>query len=108
MAAHSLTCTLREAKKNHASRIDLPKDTYHIYADEAATQVVCVSNHGFNGYKSAALSLEGMADLTIDGNGSTFVLIASLLYYFSGSAPGPFCIILMVLFGISASMFRQM
>ena len=72
--AHSLTCTLREAKKNHASRIDLPKDTYHIYADEAATQVVCVSNHGFNGYKSAALSLEGMADLTIDGNGSTFVL----------------------------------
>ena len=73
-AAHSLTCTLREAKKNHASRIDLPKDTYHIYADEAATQVVCVSNHGFNGYKSAALSLEGMADLTIDGNGSTFVL----------------------------------
>ena len=46
--------------------------------------------------------MEGVA------NGSTFVLIASLLYYFSGSAPGPYCIALLVFFGIAASMFRQM
>lgn len=73
-AAHSLTRTLQAAKENKESRIDLPKDTYHIYADEAATQVICVSNHGFNGFKSAALSIEGMEDLTVDGNGSTFIL----------------------------------
>lgn len=72
--AHSLTLTLREAKEKQERHIDLPKDTYHIYADEAATQVICVSNHGFNGYKSAALSIEDMEDLTIDGNGSTFIL----------------------------------
>lgn len=40
--------------------------------------------------------------------GSLFVLIASSLYWFSGSAPTPICIILLTAFGIAATMFRQM
>ena len=40
--------------------------------------------------------------------GSLFVLIASTLYWFSGSAPTPICIALMTAFGIGATMFRQM
>ena len=40
--------------------------------------------------------------------GSLFVLIASSLYWFSGSAPTPVCIILLTAFGIAATMFRQM
>ena len=40
--------------------------------------------------------------------GSMFVLIASTLYYFSGTAPGPYCIGLMSCFGIIATMTRQM
>ncbi|MDO5544416.1 MAG: hypothetical protein Q4F81_01075 [Eubacteriales bacterium] len=40
--------------------------------------------------------------------GSLFVLIASSLYWFSGSAPTPICIILITAFGIGATMFRQM
>ena len=40
--------------------------------------------------------------------GSLFVLIASTLYWFSGSAPTPICIILLTVFGIGATMFRQM
>lgn len=40
--------------------------------------------------------------------GSIFVLIASLLYYFSGNAPTAFCIGLMTFFGIGATLFRQM
>ena len=40
--------------------------------------------------------------------GSLFVLIASTLYWFSGSAPTPICIALMTVFGIGATMFRQM
>ena len=40
--------------------------------------------------------------------GSLFVLIASMLYWFSGSAPTPICIILLTVFGIGATMFRQM
>ena len=40
--------------------------------------------------------------------GSLFVLIASTLYYFSGSAPGAYCIILITFLGIAAVVFRQM
>lgn len=40
--------------------------------------------------------------------GSLFVLIASMLYWFSGSAPTPVCIALLTSFGIGATMFRQM
>ena len=40
--------------------------------------------------------------------GSVFVLIAALFYWFSGSAPTPICIILLTVFGIGATMFRQM
>ena len=40
--------------------------------------------------------------------GSFFVLIASTVYYFSGNAPSAFCIGLMVILGIGATLFRQM
>lgn len=41
-------------------------------------------------------------------SGSLFVLLASLLYYFSGSAPGPYSVALLSVLGIGASMFRQL
>ena len=41
-------------------------------------------------------------------NGSLFVILASLAYYFSGSAPSPWCILLLTFFGIGTSIFRQM
>lgn len=40
--------------------------------------------------------------------GSLFVLIASTLYWFSGSAPTPVCVALMTFFGVFATMVRQM
>ena len=40
--------------------------------------------------------------------GSFFVLVASCLYYFSGSSPGPLCVGFMTFFGIGACLFRQM
>jgi len=39
--------------------------------------------------------------------GSIFVLIASSLYYFSGSSPGPYSIALLTFLGIGACLFRQ-
>ena len=39
--------------------------------------------------------------------GSLFVLIASSVYYFSGSAPGAYCIALLTIPGILATMIRQ-
>ena len=40
--------------------------------------------------------------------GSLFVLIASTLYYFSGSAPSAWCIGLMTFLGVAAVLLRQM
>ena len=40
-------------------------------------------------------------------SGSIFVLIASTLYYFTGSAPGPYVVALMTVFGVGAALFRQ-
>ena len=40
--------------------------------------------------------------------GSIFVLIASCLFYFSGSSPGPMSVGLMTFLGIGACLFRQM
>lgn len=40
--------------------------------------------------------------------GSLFVIIASTLYYYSGTAPGAYVIGLLTVLGIAASIFRQM
>ena len=40
--------------------------------------------------------------------GSIFVMIASCLYYFSGSSPGPLSVGFMTFLGIGACLFRQM
>ena len=39
--------------------------------------------------------------------GSLFVLIATVLFYFTGSAPGPYTVALLPVLGIGACMFRQ-
>lgn len=39
--------------------------------------------------------------------GSLFVLIASTLFYFTGSAPGPYTVALLPVLGIGTCMFRQ-
>jgi len=40
--------------------------------------------------------------------GSLFVLIASLVYYFSGTAPTAWCIALLTFLGVGATLLRQM
>ena len=40
--------------------------------------------------------------------GSVFILIGSTIYYFSGSAPGPYSVGLLTLLGMGASLVRQM
>ena len=39
--------------------------------------------------------------------GSVFILIASCIYYFSGSAPGPYSVGLLTVLGLCATLFRQ-
>ena len=40
--------------------------------------------------------------------GSVFILIASTVFYFSGSAPGPYSVGLLTILGLGVSLFRQM
>ena len=40
--------------------------------------------------------------------GSLFAIIASVLYYYSGTAPGAYCIALITILGVVATIFRQM
>ncbi len=72
--AHSLSLTLKEAKKREEHNIVIPKGEYHVYADEATAPAVFVSNHGHNGFKSTALLIDGFDGFSFDGGGSTFVL----------------------------------
>ena len=40
-------------------------------------------------------------------NGCWFALIGSLIYHFSGSAPGPYCIVLITFLAVFSAIFRQ-
>lgn len=40
--------------------------------------------------------------------GSVFILIASTIFYFSGSAPGPYSVGLLTVLGMGATLFRQL
>lgn len=72
--AHSLALTLKYAKETGEKEICIPKGTYHVYASEASAPPICVANHGHNGFKATALSIENMNDVTVDGSGSEFIL----------------------------------
>ncbi len=71
---HALRATLKAARETGDNYIEIPFGEYHVYKEEASHTVLCVSNHGHNGYKSAALVIEDFDGLTVDGNGSTFIL----------------------------------
>lgn len=56
------------------------------------------------------LAVSAMLLITvIEGSdvGSVFILIASTIYYFSGSAPGPYSVGLLTVLGLAASFIRQ-
>ena len=72
-------------------------------------QDVILSRFRFFG-ATTDLAVCGILLMTVIGGvdvGSLFVLIASTLYYFSGSAPGPYCIALLSFIGIAATLIRQ-
>ena len=53
----------------------------------------------------AALLLIGVISDVYDG--SLFLLLGSMLYVFSGSAPGPYAIGFLTVIGVAATLFRQ-
>ena len=71
---HALALTVKAARASGDKYIDIPCGEYHVYKEDSEHTVLCVSNHGHNGYKSAALVIEDFDGLTVDGNGSVFNL----------------------------------
>lgn len=72
--AHALAMTIRAAVKAGDHTVTIPNGTYHIYAEESPAPVLCVANHGHNGYKYTAIAIEDIDGLTIDCGGSSFIL----------------------------------
>lgn len=40
-------------------------------------------------------------------SGAIFALVSSLVYLYTGTAPGPYCMVFLVVFGLGISIFRQ-
>ena len=72
-------------------------------------QDVVMSRFHFFGATTDLAPLLIFAVCILQGGESSciFALAASMVYYFSGSAPGPYCIILITFLAVLAAIFRQ-
>ncbi|MBQ7822365.1 MAG: hypothetical protein IJ391_08800, partial [Clostridia bacterium] len=64
---------LSACKEKKASCLRFSKDVYHFRDEFASEAVLCMANHGENGFKRTAFLLENMGNFEIDGGGSHFV-----------------------------------
>lgn len=53
--------------------VKFPKGTYHFYEDGAFEREYYISNHDQDNTKKVAFALEGLKNITIDGQGSEFI-----------------------------------
>ena len=49
---HALAKTLEAARASGDNYIEIPQGEYDVYKEDCAHTVLCVSNHGHNGFKS--------------------------------------------------------
>lgn len=61
-----------DCSRHRCSRIVFPEGEYHFYGDNAEDKYVFVSNND-EGLKRVVFLMENMADLEIDGSGSSFI-----------------------------------
>ena len=54
-------------------KIVFERDEYHAFPDYASEQVLCISNHGSNGFKRIAILLKDMENVELDFSGSTLI-----------------------------------
>lgn len=68
-----------ENKNNEALIISFPKGEYHFYHQKAIEKTYFVSNHDQPNPKKIGLALEAWNNLTIEGNGSSFIFHGPML-----------------------------
>ena len=54
-------------------KIVFGQDEYNVFPDYATERALCISNHGWNGFKRIAVLLEDMENVELDFSGSTLV-----------------------------------
>ncbi len=72
-ATPQILTTINEIKTTGASVLTFEKATYHLYSDKATERFCYLSNHN-DELTRIAFPLDGVDNLTIDGNGSTFII----------------------------------
>ena len=77
--AHLLDSLRQTTRKGDAVTIRLKRGTYNLYPEDAQKQELYVSNHDQDQPKAVGIMLEGWEDLTIDGNGCTFLCHGRML-----------------------------
>ena len=71
-ASPAVLSRFRQAKQYPITKIIFEKGTYHFYPDKAFEKFTRISNHD-DVLAKTAMPIFGMQDLTIDGQGSTFI-----------------------------------
>ncbi len=65
--------TIKQLKEEGATELTFEEGVYHFYPEKATERFCYISNHN-DVLTHIAFPLDGVADLTIDGNGSTFII----------------------------------
>lgn len=109
----STTATwIKTTRMTRQQRLRLAKWALYIFTVIAClvVQDVIMSQIGLFGATTDLAVCAILLITVLEGTeiGSLFVIVASTLYYFSGTAPGAYCIGLMTFLGIGATLFRQM
>lgn len=68
-----------QSEKQETICIDIPKGVYHFYPDSAPEQSIYISNHDQQPSHPIGIPLQGMKNITLQGNGSTFVFHGKML-----------------------------
>ena len=75
-----LRALIRQAAENKQSTtINIPKGVYHFYPENAPEQKIYISNHDQQPTHRIGIPLQGVRNLTLKGNGSTFVFHGKML-----------------------------
>lgn len=79
-AGDALRALIRQAAESqHPTSINIPKGVYHFYPETAPEQKLYISNHDQQPTHRIGIPLQGLRQVSIKGNGSTFVFHGRML-----------------------------
>ncbi|MFR9503978.1 MAG: right-handed parallel beta-helix repeat-containing protein [Rikenellaceae bacterium] len=84
-ATYEVLCKIKEVKASGANSLTFEKGTYYFYPDKAVEKYCYISNHN-DELTRVAFDLEDIHDLTIDGNGSTFIFHGRMIPFLVNSS----------------------